>query len=446
MEILVAIYWISVAICLWGVWSSKTSEGKIDYVNIFCGSVIAFFPLINVFMAIIFVKDYRDKPWRIRKFREDITKIRELILSNQVPPANNVFSTLRCPSNEFSGEYDKIKIEVDIAMMRYTEEKRKLDEEEKKQREIRGQERKRQQEEEERQERERIAMLVQSGQILDSISHQEFELIILEAFSRRGYKTTHTSFSGDEGVDGFIEKDNTKIAIQCKKYNGSIGQPAIRDFYGAMMHFNCEEGIFITTSDFSAHAKAFVKNKKIQLFDRQKTMNLLQSTINNDHLVQDIKKRQLEVVIGHCEDGIDESISVCVKKVIKNKYDLKVRSFSYGEELLEQAENGVVDIFILILNNIRFRRFHPPQERVQNSVQLITQIKTIYRGPVIALTGLRDPTLAMRSKLAGSDFFLPIPFEQDAFMEAIEKCLDMLPGFDEVSRKKRNESTEHIIT
>lgn len=80
-------------------------------------------------------------------------------------------------------------------------------------------------------------------------------------------------------------------------------------------------------------------------------------------LVQELKKRQLDVVIGdHGGVGgaFSELFSAYIQKVIENKYDLKVRSFFYGEELLEQVENGAVDILILIINNIRFRHDDPP--------------------------------------------------------------------------------------
>jgi CheY-like chemotaxis protein len=163
-------------------------------------------------------------------------------------------------------------------------------------------------------------------------------------------------------------------------------------------------------------------------------------------LVQKHKKRQLEVVIGNFDDMVNKVISALVKKVIVNKYDLNVRNFFYGEELLEQAENGSVDIFILNLTNIRYRPGLPNEERIQTTIKMITQIKNIYHVPVIALITLSNSSLGTQAKLAGSDFVVSMPFEQDTFMEAIEKCLDMLPGFDEVSRKRLKEIAGHNIT
>jgi hypothetical protein len=166
-------------------------------------------------------------------------------------------------------------------------------------------------------------------------------------------------------------------------------------------------------------------------------------------LVQKLKKRQLEVVIGNFDDPINELISEIIKEVTENKYDLNVRSFFYGEELLEQAENGAADLFILILNNIRFRPVHHIKlERLENSLQLITQIKTTYGRPVIVLSGIKDEegsSIVARAKIVG-DFFFPLPFETDVFIQAIEKCVNMLHGFDEAPRKRLEGSGKHNIT
>ena len=149
-------------------------------------------------------------------------------------------------------------------------------------------------------------------------------------------------------------------------------------------------------------------------------------------LMSELKKQQVRVQIGNFEDPLSEFI----KEVIKDKYDLKLGSSFYGHELLELAENGAIDIFILIMNNIRFSSVDSVGDRLINSLQLITQIKTTYGRPVIALSGWEeDSSLTARAKLA-ADFYFHLPFKVDAFMEAFEKCLEMLPGFDDVPRNR----------
>jgi hypothetical protein len=152
--------------------------------------------------------------------------------------------------------------------------------------------------------------------------------------------------------------------------------------------------------------------------------------------------RGLEPMSGLLNDVLSELI----KEVIKDKYHLKLGSSSYGEDLLELAENGAIDIFILIMNNIRFSSVDSVGDRLVNSLQLITQIKTTYGRPVIVSSGWEEnSSLIARAKLA-ADFYLQLPFKVDAFMEAFEKCLEMLPGFDDVPRNRFKGNAGHTTT
>lgn len=132
------------------------------------------------------------------------------------------------------------------------------------------------------------------------------------------------------------------------------------------------------------------------------------------------KKRQVAVLIGEWQDIMIDLFSELLKAETKDKYDLKINSAFYGEELLELAENGAFDIFIVTLNNIRFRPDYSNQERLKKTLQLITQIKTRYKTPVIALSSL--PKELARAKLV-ADFILPRPFKIVAFRKVIKKCL-----------------------
>jgi restriction system protein len=64
--------------------------------------------------------------------------------------------------------------------------------------------------------------------------------------------------SGDGGVDGVgvlqINLISFRVYFQCKRYTGSVGAAAIRDFRGAMAG-RSDKGIFITTATFTADAK-----------------------------------------------------------------------------------------------------------------------------------------------------------------------------------------------
>ena len=135
-------------------------------------------------------------------------------------------------------------------------------------------------------------------------------------------------------------------------------------------------------------------------------------------------KRQVNILIGNLDDGLTDLLSELIRDVIKDKYDLKVRSSAYGEELLKLAENRTVDIFILVLNNIKFIDNLSYTMAMASVMNLITFFKKTYEKPVIALSDwITDSPFVMMAKLS-ADFFFPLPFEHDSFKEAIQKCLE----------------------
>lgn len=160
-------------------------------------------------------------------------------------------------------------------------------------------------------------------------------------------------------------------------------------------------------------------------------------------LIHELKKQQVQVVIGNFDDPVNRVFIEVIREVIKNKYYLKVITFIYGEEILEIADKKLVDIFIFVMNNLLHgREGNTFEDSFENSLQLITQVKTTYGKPVIALlsssTCLEHPSYVTKAKIA-ADFFFQMPFKLDAFRYAIEKCFDMLPGFDEALEKAQRE-------
>lgn len=71
-------------------------------------------------------------------------------------------------------------------------------------------------------------------------------------------KVEVTGGSGDGGIDGTgilqLSLMSFPVLFQCKRYQGSVGAAAIRDFRGAMMG-RADKGLFITTGTFSTDAR-----------------------------------------------------------------------------------------------------------------------------------------------------------------------------------------------
>jgi len=118
-----------------------------------------------------------------------------------------------------------------------------------------------------------------SGVDLDTIDPLEFEELVRRLLERMGFEASLTKRSHDGGID--VEAINPspivggKVLVQCKRYAGVIGSPAIRDLYGAVTDARANKGVFITTSYFSPDAVKFAEGKQIDLIDRQHLEALL---------------------------------------------------------------------------------------------------------------------------------------------------------------------------
>lgn len=67
--------------------------------------------------------------------------------------------------------------------------------------------------------------------------------------------------TGDEGIDGIINEDRLGldvVYVQAKRWSATIGRPDIQQFAGALAGKRARKGVYITTSGFSADARAYV--------------------------------------------------------------------------------------------------------------------------------------------------------------------------------------------
>ena len=151
------------------------------------------------------------------------------------------------------------------------------------------------------------------SEILDLVRKMDpykFEQLVIDLLLAMGYggsrqeAATVTQKSNDEGIDGLINEDRLgldRLYIQAKRWKNSVGRPDIQSFVGALAGQHATKGIFITTSDFTAHARDFVKN-------------LPQRVIPIDG------ERLAELMIEH-NIGVARSVSYEIKRVDSDYFE-----------------------------------------------------------------------------------------------------------------------------
>ncbi len=102
----------------------------------------------------------------------------------------------------------------------------------------------------------------------------KFEHALGVLYERMGYSVEVTQATGDGGIDLniftrplFWSRRRRHYIVQAKHWEGSVGEPEIRDLYGTLMHVGAAGAILVTSGSFSKKAIAFADGKPIQLID-----------------------------------------------------------------------------------------------------------------------------------------------------------------------------------
>ncbi len=130
-----------------------------------------------------------------------------------------------------------------------------------------------------------------AGELLQQIKGNSpafFEGLVIDLLVEMGYGGSREDAqavgrSGDGGIDGIINEDRLGldvIYVQAKRWEGNVGEPPVRDFVGALQGKRARKGIFITTSEFTNSAQAYIsaidsRDSKVILIDGNQLAQLM---------------------------------------------------------------------------------------------------------------------------------------------------------------------------
>ena len=118
-----------------------------------------------------------------------------------------------------------------------------------------------------------------------NMSPKKFEVFSRALLTKMGVEFTDkgVQVSGDGGIDGYgyhVDQNDfrtTRVVIQCKRYNaGSVGEPQINEFLGAMNKYKADYGVFITNGRYTKAARDAAKEgSPITLIDGNDLVRLV---------------------------------------------------------------------------------------------------------------------------------------------------------------------------
>ena len=104
----------------------------------------------------------------------------------------------------------------------------------------------------------------------------EFEAYVALVLEDNGFKHVElTKGSGDQGVDILAERNGKTYAIQCKNYEGAVGNFAVQEAYTGAQFYGCDEAAVICPGQFTRGAKELAQSTGVLLWDGKKLSHMM---------------------------------------------------------------------------------------------------------------------------------------------------------------------------
>jgi len=110
-----------------------------------------------------------------------------------------------------------------------------------------------------------------------SMSWQNFELLVGEAFRRQGLDVEERGGSAaDDGVDLVLRKCDKTTVVRCKRWrDAQVSVQPVRELFGVMHADGADAAIFVSSGSYTADAKQFTEGKPIRLMDGEELARMV---------------------------------------------------------------------------------------------------------------------------------------------------------------------------
>ena len=119
---------------------------------------------------------------------------------------------------------------------------------------------------------------------IKSVSWKDFEELVAEAYSRKGYSVVENEGAGpDGGIDLVLRKDGNLFLVQCKQWRSQkVDVRVVREMYGVMTARHANGVIIITSGVFTQEARNFAEDKPIDLVEGNQLTPLIGSVHSDE--------------------------------------------------------------------------------------------------------------------------------------------------------------------
>jgi restriction system protein len=103
---------------------------------------------------------------------------------------------------------------------------------------------------------------------LQALSPDAFEEWVGARFHEQGFAVEIAGAQGDHGIDLVVSRVGERAIVQCKNYRAwSVGEPVLRDLFGAMHAAGADRAYLVTTGRLTSPARVWAEGKPIEVWD-----------------------------------------------------------------------------------------------------------------------------------------------------------------------------------
>jgi restriction system protein len=102
----------------------------------------------------------------------------------------------------------------------------------------------------------------------------DFEHWVAAKLEQAGWTASVTQASGDDGVDVIAEREGLSVAVQCKRFKGSVGNKAVQEVYSGMKHMQLDRAVVISTGQYTKAAKNLARTTGVLLLSEYDILHL----------------------------------------------------------------------------------------------------------------------------------------------------------------------------
>jgi len=133
----------------------------------------------------------------------------------------------------------------------------------------------------------------------------QYEKKCAELLKRKGFTDVRvTPGSGDQGIDVIAYLKKKKYGVQCKYYEGTVGNKAVQEVFAGAAYYNCDVALVITNSTLTKSAKALASKLKVEVWENIDAIYLQQQ----QQQMEQTEKRRL---VAQYKEMVERQLPAC---------------------------------------------------------------------------------------------------------------------------------------